>query len=70
MSNEKFMRVQISDLLAITSIQANKIKKLEADQIETNAALREAENKLIAVSNLIEEMRYQLDKIKPAGYND
>lgn len=70
MSNEKFMRVQISDLLAITSIQANKIKKLEADQIETNAALREAENKLIDVSNLIEEMRYQLDKIKPAGYND
>lgn len=70
MENMKFIRVQISDLTAITSKQAREIAQLQKESMEISAELHLVSNKLIDASNVIEEMRYQLDKIKPAGYND
>lgn len=51
-------------------LQAEVNKTFDRQMVSLSAQVSEMSNKLINASNTIEELRYQLDKLKPAGYND
>lgn len=54
----------------LAKTQSERINSLveHCENLEFRCA--EMENKLIASANLIEELRFQIDNLKPAGYRD